>query len=665
LTEVAALKTLQRVRRQRDGRGACVRRMSGLRLWLLCMGFEGMKKGDRGDERSRQRGRSHGAGMLARRGGRCKGRTLWGRPGLSGRVPFSKMREHDVLVFLLSLAVLLSVARLLGEGARRLGFPLIFGELASGILLGPTVFGRVSPGGQHALFPGGVPGTMLAGYTNVGVVLLLVVAGLEVNLGIVRRRGSNALLTSIMGIVMPLAGGVLLGILLPDSDLMRPDRRMLFAVFMGVALSISALPVIAKTLLDLGLFKTDVGLLVMAAAMIDDLVGWLAFSVLLGPMQGGTLDFLSVGRSVALTVGFVAVSLLVARPLLGRLVAKLQADHHSGPRRVLSLIVLLALFGASFTQWIGVHAVFGGFIVGVVIGDAPHLKERTRLIVHEFVTNIFAPVFFASLGLRADFVASFDLRLCALVFLVASAAKIVGCTLGSRVGGLRWRPAAAVGFGLNARGAMEVILALLALEAGLLREQVFVALVVMALATSLISGPMMKWLLRGVNEESLSTLLRQGAWVKALDAQSATRAIEELTASLAPKLGALATRACRAVLEREAMASTGLGDEVAVPHAVIAGLPQPLMALGFSPDGVDFNSADGAPAKLVFLLLMPPRTHDQEVRILAAIARAVLDPAARARLLSASSEVEVLSILAERRPRGGELRPSRASLADI
>src|SRR5258708_11432147 len=210
------------------------------------------------------------------------------------------MHEHDVLIFLLSLAVLLSAARVLGELARRLGFPLIFGELASGILLGPTVLGRAAPHAQEWLVPGGVPANMLAGYTNVAVVLLLVVAGLEVNLGIVRRRGRTALFTSVMGLAMPLAGGFLLGVLLPDSDLVRPDHRTLFALFMGVALSISALPVIAKTLLDLGLFKTDVGLLVMAAAMIDDLVGWLSFSVLLGPMQGGAMNIASVARSVAL-----------------------------------------------------------------------------------------------------------------------------------------------------------------------------------------------------------------------------------------------------------------------------------------------------------------------------------------------------------------------------
>jgi Kef-type K+ transport system membrane component KefB/mannitol/fructose-specific phosphotransferase system IIA component (Ntr-type) len=574
------------------------------------------------------------------------------------------MKEHDLLVFLVSLAVLLSAARLLGELARRLGFPLVFGELSAGILLGPTVLGRSVPGVQHWLFPGGPPATMLSGYTNVGAVLLLVVAGLEVNLGIVRRRGRSALLTSLMGIAMPLAGGVALGVMLPDSDLVRPDHRMLFALFMGVALSISALPVIAKTLLDLGLFKTDVGLLVMAAAMIDDLVGWLAFSVLLGPMQGGTMDLHSVLRSIGLTVGFVSVAMLLARPLLGRAIVALQSDRHAGSRRVLSLIVLMALFGASFTQWAGIHAVFGGFVVGVVVGDTPQLKERTRVIVHEFVTNIFAPVFFASLGLRSDFVAAFDLRLCVLVFTIATAAKAIGCTLGSRAGGMRWRPSMAVGFGLNARGAMEIILALLALEAGLLREQVFVALVVMALATSLVSGPMMKLMLRGVDEENLAGLLRRGAWVQRLVARTPLEAIEELSQALRGQLGDRVSRASQAVLERETTSSTGLGDEVAVPHAVIAGLERPTLALGFAPDGIDFNAPDGRPARIVFLLLMPPRAHDQEVRILAQIARTVLEERSRARLLEAKSLGEVLALASEARPKAESIT-RRASLADI
>ena len=577
------------------------------------------------------------------------------------------MSEHDVLAFLLSLAILLTSARLLGELARRIGLPLIVGELTSGILLGPTVFGRIAPTAQAWLFGTGAstPAKMLGGYTTVAVVLLLVIAGVEVNLGIVRKRGKSALLTSMLGIVMPMGGGLLLGFLLPDSDLVHPEQRVLFALFIGVALSISALPVIAKTLLDLGLFKTDIGLMVMASAMIDDLTGWLAFSVLLGPMQGKSANVGAVGRTVAITIGFVALCLLVGRPVIDRVLRTLEKNHHTASRQVLSLVVLLALFGASITQAIGIHAVFGGFLVGVMVGDSKHLKEHNRAVIHEFVTSIFAPVFFASLGLRADFASAFDLRLCTLVFVIATAAKVIGCTLGSRLGGFRWRQAAAIGFGLNARGAMEIILALLALEAGLIKTQIFVALVVMALATSLFSGPIMKWLLRGQDDdEKIAALLERGGWVPELRAKTSHEAIAELAASLEAHLGERAAVALQAVLDREAMAPTGLGDEVAVPHAAVEGLSHPLLALGQSRAGIDFNAPDDRPARLVFLLLMPPRAYDLEVRILAGIARAVINVAARERLYAATTLDEVLAIVGSDGRAASEPQPPRASLAD-
>ncbi len=578
------------------------------------------------------------------------------------------MSEHDVLAFLLSLAILLTSARLLGELARRVGLPLIVGELSSGIFLGPTVFGRIAPSAQAWLFGtnASTPAKMLGGYTTVAVVLLLVIAGIEVNLGIVRKRGKSALLTSMLGIVMPMGGGLILGFLLPDSDLVHPEQRVLFALFMGVALSISALPVIAKTLLDLGLFKTDIGLMVMAAAMIDDLTGWLAFSVLLGPMQGRAANLVAVARTVAITVGFVAVCLVIGRPLVNRVLQQLEKNPHTAPRQVLSLVILLALFGASITQAIGIHAVFGGFIVGVMVGDSSFLKEHNRAVIHEFVTNIFAPVFFASLGLRADFASAFDLRLCTLVFVIATFAKVVGCTLGSRLGGFRWRQAASIGFGLNARGAMEIILALLALEAGLIKTQLFVALVVMALATSLFSGPLMKWLLRGADDdEKIGALLRRGAWIADLRAKTSRDAIEELLGALAEQLGEKSQAALHAVLEREATAPTGLGDQVAVPHAAVAGLDRPLLALAHSRLGVDFNAPDDRPARAIFLLLMPPRAYDLEVRILAGIARAVISEAARERLYSAHTLDEALAIVDTDASIDLARRPRRASLADI
>ena len=357
------------------------------------------------------------------------------------------MTEQDAIVFLVALAVLLGMARLLGELARAVGMPLVVGELLAGILLGPTVFGRILPGTHAWLFLQPAPQTMLGAYTTLGVVLLLVVAGLEVDLGVVRRRGRSALFTSVLGMVVPLAGGLLLGYLLPESDMVNPDQRGLFAAFIGVALSISALPVIAKTLLDLGLFKTDLGLLVMAAAMINDIVGWLAFSMLVGPMQGGTLALGAMGATTAVALVFVVGVVTVGRRAIDRLLGHFADESHGG--RVLSLVILFALIGASVTQALGIHAVLGGFVVGVAIGDSPRLKERTRAVVHEFVTNVFAPVFFASLGLRVDFVQHFDLRICVLVFVVASVAKVFGGSLGARAGGLRWRESFAVGFGLK------------------------------------------------------------------------------------------------------------------------------------------------------------------------------------------------------------------------
>ncbi len=574
------------------------------------------------------------------------------------------MRESDAFVFLLSLAVLLTGARLLGELARRVGFPLVVGEIGAGILLGPTVFGRIASGAHKWLFTSGAPQTMLGGYTTVAVVLLLAVAGLEVDLAVVVRHRKTAAATSILGILMPLAGGLLLGFLIPDSDLARPDQRVLFAVFLGVALSISALPVIAKTLLDLGLFKTDIGLLVMASAMVNDVVGWLCFSVLVEPMRGGAVALGGVAKTIGLTTAFVVVCIAVGRPVFDRVLGALQKGGDS-ERRVLSLVVLLALFGAAFTQAVGIHAVFGGFVVGVMVGASPRLREHTRVIIHEFVTTIFAPVFFASLGLRVDFFAAFDLRLCVLVFGIATITKVVGCTLGCRMARVPWRASAAVGFGLNARGAMEIILALLALDAGLIKTSVFVALVIMALGTSLLSGPLMKVFLRQREPESFAALLRAGGFIPSLSATTPDESITELVGAVAHLLGERAEAARRAVSDRERAASTGLGDHVALPHAAVEGISRPIVALGRSATGIDFDAPDGAPAHIVVLLLMPPGAQEREVRVLAAVARALLSADARQRILGAPSLRDVLDVVeaierdpAVRQPRG-------ASLADI
>ncbi|HXX70339.1 MAG TPA: cation:proton antiporter [Polyangiaceae bacterium] len=558
------------------------------------------------------------------------------------------MNDHDVLVFLLALAVLLAAARGLGELARAIGLPLVVGELAAGIVLGPTVFGRIAPQAHHWLFGPGAPVSMIGAYTTVAVILLLVVVGLEIDLGMLRRRGKSALLTGLFGVLLPAASGIALGFLLPDSELLDPARRTTFALLLAVALSISALPVIAKTLLDLGLFKSDVGLLVMAAAMIDDLIGWLALSLLLTPVRGHSVNLATFVKTVGLGAMFAAALLFAGRRLFDAVLLRLERADSAASGRVLSIVILLALFGAAATQAIGLHVVLGAFVVGLTVGGSARVKERTRGAIEDFVVNVFAPVFFAWIGQRADFVAAFDLRLCALVLLVATVPKLLGCAIGARMGGVPWRQAIAVGFGMNARGAMGLILADLARDAGLLTSRFFVALVLMALSTSLVSGPAMKLLLyRREAEEDVVTLLRRGAFVSELHGRTPNDAIAELTRSLGSLLAGIKRRARDAVLERELVAPTGLGDEVAIPHAAVEGLERPLLALGRAPQGIDFDAMDGKPARLVFLLLIPPKAYGEEVRILASIARATFDARARDDLVAAADLDEVTRVLAE------------------
>jgi Kef-type K+ transport system membrane component KefB/mannitol/fructose-specific phosphotransferase system IIA component (Ntr-type) len=472
-----------------------------------------------------------------------------------------------------------------------------------------------------------------------------------------------------MGLAMPVAGGVLLGVLLPDSDMVRPDHRTLFALFMGVALSISALPVIAKTLLDLGLFKSDVGLLVMAAAMIDDLIGWLALSLVLGPVRGAAVNLRAFGLTVVLAAVFIVAMLVLGRRLIDAALGGLQRSGQAGAGRVLSLVIVLGLLGASATHVIGLHAVFGAFVVGLAFGGSAKVNARTRMVVEDFVTNIFAPVFFASIGLRTDFVHAFNLPLCAVVFVLATIPKVVGCTLGSRLGGLRWREATAVGFGMNARGTMGIILAAIAHDAGVIGEPMFVALVVMSVGTSLISGPAMKWLLyreRKEEEEDVVMLLRRGAFVSELHATTPNDAIAELVRALGSLLAGRKREARDAVLERERVAPTGLGDEVAIPHAQVDGLDRPLLAFGRSPGGIDFDAPDGKPSRFIFLLLIPPNAYDREVRILASIARATFDRRAREELVAASGIEEVTRVLAHSAKRTREsTRPPRRATGEV
>lgn len=407
-----------------------------------------------------------------------------------------KLSHADVVHLLIQLGIMLIIGRMLAEVARKFNQPAVVGEILAGILLGPTVLGMLQPDWFQALYPpASASGVVLTGLVQVAVVMLLFIAGLEVDLHIVWQQGRQAVSTSFFGLIIPFTIGFTFPYFFPEFfGIAGGKERIIFALFMGTAMAITALPVIVRILMDLNMFKSKMGMLVVASAMVDDLIGWLVFSVILGLIGkgGGTMSFAS---TIFLTISFAVLMLTIGRGLLNRVLPWMNKKL-AWPGGILSISLALCFLGAAFTEYIGIHAIFGAFIIGIALGDSEHFSERAKEIVHQFINNIFAPLFFVSIGLRVNFITNFDLMITLVILLIAFAGKIVGSGLGARLGGFSWRESLAAGFGMNARGAMEIILGLVALENGLINEKVFVSLVIMALITSMSSGPLMKWALK-------------------------------------------------------------------------------------------------------------------------------------------------------------------------
>ena len=417
-----------------------------------------------------------------------------------------KLVHKEMVTMLIAISIMLISGRLLGELFRRFKQPMVIGEILAGIILGPTVLGMIDQEFFQALFPSkGGTAIALNGLINISVILLLFIAGLEVDLSMVIEQGKQSCYISFSSIIIPFAIGFAFPWFYPDFFGITDEKfKLIYSLFLGTALSITALPVIARILMDTGLFKSKIGMLVIASAMVDDLIGWMIFSVVLS-MMNNEVSSSGLLNTLLLTL-FFAVSMLTFGRIIFNKILPWINKKFAWPGGILSLSIALCFLSASFTEYIGIHAIFGAFIFGVALGDSVHLTDRAKEIIHHFVNNIFAPLFFVSIGLKVNFAQNFDLLLTLVVLIIAVAGKMIGAGAGARLAKLSWRESFAIGSGMNARGAMEIILGLLALEAGIIKERMFVALVIMALITSIISGPMMKYFTRVIKKKIPSPL---------------------------------------------------------------------------------------------------------------------------------------------------------------
>lgn len=558
----------------------------------------------------------------------------------------SRLLDSEIVVFFLSLGILLGVARLLGQLAQRVSQPAVLGELLAGICLGPTILGNLAPEWQAYLFPTtGSNAVALHAVTTLSIVLFLMVAGLEVDLSTIWRQGAVAIRVGTLGMLIPFGLAATAAWLVPKSLGQQVDSDpWVFALFLGIAFSISALPVIARTLLDLDLYRTDLGMVVISAAILNDLIGWTAFAVVQGMLATHHQVAPSVPTMIVSTIGLAVCVLTICRALIHRVLPYIQA-YSDGAGGVLGFAIVLGFLAAALSESLGIHAIFGAFLAGIAIGDSSHLRERTRVMMDQFISAIFAPLFFASIGLRIDFWSHFDGPLILTILLLACVGKLVGGTLGAYWGGLPHRQAFAVGFALNARGAMEIILGLLALEAGLIRQRLFVALVVMAVVTSMMSGPAMAAILKLRQAHRLSNALSPRTFIPRLLATERKAAIHELAERACEVAGLSVLAIESAAWLREDALPTGLGNGVAVPHARVVGLKQPIVAVGLSHVGIDFDSPDGQPTHVVFLILTPADQPLIQLQLSAEIAHMFRDAHLVVEVQRTASFTEFLSLI--------------------
>lgn len=402
-------------------------------------------------------------------------------------------------LFIAQLALLLLVGRLMGEAVQRIGQPSVMGQLIGGLLLGPSFFGLLWPSAQHAIFPADpVQKGMLDAVSELGVLMLLLLTGMETDLQMVRRVGRAAIAVALAGVAIPFACGFALGEMLPAQYLPKPDARLVTAIFLGTALSISSVKIVAMVVREMNFMRRDLGQIIVASAILEDTIGWVIIAVAFGLAAAGTIDVWSVSRAVVGTALFMVASFTVGRPIVFRLI-RWANDNFKSDFPVITTILIIMAAMALTTQLIGVNTVLGAFVAGILIGESPILTRHIDEELRGLIVALFMPVFFGLSGLNADLtiLRSPDLALLAVgLIVIASIGKFLGAFIGGTIGGLSRAESLALGCGMNARGSTEVIVATLGLSAGLLSQNLFTLIVTMAIVTTTAMPAMLRWSLK-------------------------------------------------------------------------------------------------------------------------------------------------------------------------
>jgi len=401
---------------------------------------------------------------------------------LSARSPLS--------ILLLQIVVIIVVAKLFGAIFRRIAQPPVMGEMVAGIVLGPSVLGWVWPSAAEFLFPS-TSMTTLGVLSQIGVVLFMFIVGMELDLNHLRQKAAAAIMVSHASIIIPFLLGsgfalTLFPALAPAGTSFTP-----FGLFLGIAMSITAFPVLARILKDRGLAQLPLGSTALACAAVDDVTAWCILAVVVAIVNSSGLA--GALLTMASAVIFVLLMLLLVKPRFDALISR-RVEDPKYSRLLLAGVLAFALMSAWLTETIGIHALFGGFIAGVVMPSTPSVETFLKEKIEAFSSTVLLPLFFVFTGLRTQITLLNDRRswlICVGIVAVAVAGKLGGSMLMARWTKMSWRDSFAIGALMNTRGLIELVVLNIGYDLGILSGRIFVMMVIMALTTTFMTAPLL------------------------------------------------------------------------------------------------------------------------------------------------------------------------------
>lgn len=524
------------------------------------------------------------------------------------------LAENYILLFLLQFFLLLVFSRLMDLLSTRLRQPTVTGDVLVGVILGPSVMGRFWPSAYQKIFPSDpLQVAMLDTVAWIGIFFLLLVTGLEVNFSSVWKHRGKAAWIAMSDIVIPIVYSAIILFFLPSHYLINPEQRFLFVFFISTIMTISAMPVSIRVMQDLKLLRTDLGFLTISALSINDIAGWIVFTIILGMFAHGSPDLSFVLVLVISTGLFLFLATTLGKKLIGKILSLIQRKSIEASGPALSVVLSTGLLFGTITQQIGIHGLFGFFVAGLVAGEAVDLPEKTRFTIDQFVSSVFIPIFFANIGLKIDLFKSFDFFLVILFIIMGITARFLGAYIGVNMAGIPKAQHWPVSLLHTPGGEMHIVVGTIALDLQLINETVFVAIIASAIISTMTLGPALSFVIKRI-VPSKTVQIPSEAVLEITD-ETKSEALMSLSESAAKIVGASADTIYQRAKNREEGMSTGMEMGIAIPHARIANLKRSAVIFGRSRTGIDWNSPDGLPAKLIFFIVTPFDQADTQLQI--------------------------------------------------